>query len=520
MSSTPSATRWHRPVLILVLFGALFGLRMCGSEVEPPACNDADGATQRVAGIAAEAIAQEKTRTAGPRELVREQLAGSWSLQLQVLDTNGAAVASASVDVLDAVQGGEVAKVVTDREGFCEVVVREDRVAVRATHADVGRSLTLSVSRDVDADQTIRMILWRPVQMTGVALGRDAQPLRGVQVELEPLSLLYGSNSPHVVPPLVVTDGRGRFSFEAPFGLEGFAYMRVAGRSKRIEVAWTAEPGGEVVVAVPGAFRIEGLVTDAAGNVTKANVSLAQAKHSTFISTSRDEPAERFSLDPKKPGKHSLVAVGFDGFVAKVDVEVTSARPRAYVELTLKEADDTLALAPVTTVEDPTASIWVDVFTADGKPAKRVWLSNGRTPSGPLPAPLSNDRGPKIQLSGRTLWGRPMRILVYDAPSNQYGWLELKNGPLPPRMTVVLQPPASVDFVAKCRGRDARGVMLHLSTEHTDFVSGRGKHLMQLDEVPPGPAVLQVRRGFEVLATKNVFIRGGVTNYETIEVKL
>jgi hypothetical protein len=87
-------------------------------------------------------------------------------------------------------------------------------------------------------------------------------------------------------------------------------------------------------------------------------------------------------------------------------------------------------------------------------------------------------------------------------------------------MTVVLQPPASVDFVAKCRGRDARGVMLHLSTEHTDFVSGRGKHLMQLDEVPPGPAVLQVRRGFEVLATKNVFIRGGVTNYETIEVKL
>ncbi|HIE71510.1 MAG TPA: hypothetical protein EYP98_15790, partial [Planctomycetes bacterium] len=167
-------------MLILVLFGALFGLGMCGSEVEPPACNDADGATQRVAGIVAEASVQKKTRTAGPRELVREQLAGSWSLQLQVLDTNGAAVASAGVDVLDAVQGGEVAKVVTDREGFCEVVVREDRVAVRATHADVGRSLTLSVSRDVDADQTIRMILWRPVQMTGVALGRDAQPLRGV----------------------------------------------------------------------------------------------------------------------------------------------------------------------------------------------------------------------------------------------------------------------------------------------------------------------------------------------------
>lgn len=518
MSSTLRANHWPRAVLIMALFCALFGWRMCGSEVEPPKSRDAKDASQRVAGTATEASLDNKTNAAGHRELVREQVAGTWSLQLKVLDTNGMAVASADVDVIDAVQGGELGKVVTDRDGNCEVVVRKDHAAVRATHADVGRSLTLPVSRDGDADQTIRLVLWRPVLMTGVALGADAQPLRGVQVELEPLTLLYGCNSPHVAPSQVVTDDRGRFSFEAPVGLEGFAHIRVA-HNQRIDAAWTAEPGGEVVVAVPGAFCIEGLVIDAAGNATKANVSLAGALPDLFL-WRPDDPVERFSLDPKKPGKHSLVALGFDGWVAKADVEITAARPRAYVELRLQKADDTLALAPVRKVEDPTASIWIDVFTADGKPANKVWLSRGREQRGPQHVPLSEGRGPQIQLSGRTLWQRPMRILVFDAPSNQYGWLELKSGPLPTRATVVLQPPASIDFIAKCRGRDARGVMLHLSTEHTDLVSGRGKHHMQMDDVPPGPAVLEVRRGFELLATKKVFLRGGVTNFETIEVEL
>lgn len=504
-------------MIVIAVLGVLLALSLWGGDPAPPKLGASAEKRSRSGAAAAEASHQRDVESSGARELVAEQPDGTWPLEVEIVDAHGDPVAGARVTVLDAVSGEVGATAITDRDGLCGVPIAADRAAVRALHEEVGRTLTLPVSQEEDEGTPVRLILWRPVQMRGVVLGEDAQPLRGVRVELEAASLLYGTNSPHVSPASVVSDDLGRFTFEAPLGLQGYAHMAPPGRGSRVEANWTAEKGGEVVLALPGAFRIEGLVLDADGNRAKANVALAREVRK--LSVGLGDPVEQYSVDAESPGMHEVIALGFDGWTARQKVELSVARPRVYVELKLSKADNTLALAPIKKVFDPNASITFDVFRDDGSPSMVVDLSYG-DPNSDAAYYHQQSSGNQLKVGGRSLWQRPLQMLFFDKAANQYGLFDLPEGPIAPRVRIVLEQPGSVDIVARCRGREARGVALYLATPHTDFASGTDKHRMQINEVPPGPALLEARRGFELLGTKALIIRGGVTNYATIEVDL
>lgn len=518
MEPANEKNRWLPAVIFIAALGVLLGLSLWGADVVPPAGGGEKKVAEVGAGEVVEAAFSKGEEGAAARELIAAQPDGTWPLRVEVVDAHGDPVAGARVTVVDPVQGESIANAITDAHGSCEVFVAADRAAVRAIHEEVGRTLTLPVSQAEDEEVPVRLVLWRPVEMRGVVLGEDAQPLRGMQVRIEASNLLYGTNAPHVSPERVVSDRLGRFTFEAPVGLQGFATMRVPGVKGRVEAKWTAKLGGQVVLAVPGAFKIEGLVLDEQGNRTKANVSLANVLLGSW--STKEEPRERFSLDVDRPGQHAIVALGFDGFTAQQTVELSVARPRAYVELTLTKAKDSLELAPVKKVVDPDATITVDVFRNDGSPAAGVELLIAGSHKTGFSNRAFTSNSNRVKVGGRVLWERPLDMLINDATVDQWAVLHLPQGPVPPHVRVSLEPTGGVDFVALCRGRDARGVNLYLTTPHTDFASGTGKHRMQIDEVPPGPAVLEARRGFELLATKKLIIRGGITNYATIEVDL
>jgi len=515
-ASNNANNRWLTAVIVIAVLGVLVALSLWGGDTAPPKHTESVAQNERTGPLAAEA-SHGKSATSGTRELIAEQPEGTWPLVVEIVDAHGDAVAGARVTVVDAVSGEAGVTVITDRDGLSEIPIAADRAAVRGLHEEVGRTLTLPVSKDEDEGTPVRLILWRTVQMRGVVLGEDARPLRGVRVDLEAASLLYGTNSPHVAPANVVSDDLGRFTFEAPLGLHGYAHMTPPGRGARVKADWTAENGGEVVLAMPGAFRIEGLVLDADGNRAKANVALA--REVKRLSMGMGDPVEQFSVDAESSGMHEIVALGFDGWTAKQKVELTVARPRAYVELKLSKEDNTLALAPIKKVFDPKASITFDVFRDDGSPAVVVDLSYG-DPNSDSAFYHQQSTGNQLKVGGRSLWQRPLQMLFFDKSANQYATFDLPEGPIAPRVRIVLEQAGSIDIVARCRGRVARGVTLYLSTPHTDFASGTGKHRMQLNDVPPGPALLEARRGFELLGTKALIIRGGVINYATIEVDL
>lgn len=528
---------WLRVALVMAAVVAFALWWWSDEDVAPPNPNAADAlGGDYAAGLAAtssiDLVPQEASR-----EIVGEMIEGMWSLIVTVVDANGDPVAAAAIEVQATAKGAASDAGRTNADGFCRLEVTSDRVFVRAYHSRIGRSLLVAVQDDGYVVQQLRLLLWRPTRVTGIVLGADSRPWPGVHVSLEARHLLYGSSSPHVWPTSVVTNAAGCFEFEAAAAVPGLARLSATGFGN-IEADWIANDGAQVVLAVPGALRIEGVVVDQTGNPTLAKVAFVRAGE---LRTRPQDPqaAERFSLQPKTLGKHTIMATGAGNLRATATVELRADQPRAYVELQLQEPKASskpeevasssfnfsggisrgfVSRMPKSVVDGP--AITLDVFSADGEPAANVEVWKACELGRVMNWGLGEWRGSTGMLRQSKVYDRPMRLLVTNKSGTEHAWLELAEDPVPPRATVRLGRRGSVSVEARCRGRIARGVTLQMWTHHEPFSSGRGKHLLLADEVPAGPALILVRRGFEIVGQKTFIVQPGVLTTEVIEVEL
>jgi hypothetical protein len=528
---------WLRVALGMVAVVAFALWWWSGEDVAPPNPNAADSLGEDYAAGLAATSSTDLVPQETSREIVGEMIEGMWSLIVTVVDANGDPVAAAAIELQATAKGAASDAGRTNADGVCRLEVTSDRVFVRAYHSRIGRSLLVAVTEEGYVDQQLRLLLWRSVRVTGIVLGADSRPWPGVRVSLEARHLLYGSNSPHVWPTQVVTNAAGRFEFEAGAEVPGLARLLGPGLGN-IKAHWIATKGAQVVLAAPGALRIEGVVVDHAGNPRPARVLLSSAED--FRVRAEDiRPAERFSVQPKTLGKHMVTATAEGNLVAKAIVELRADKPRAYVELQLKERKAPAeseqpsppSFQPVDasksgfhpTVVVPPANglaITLDVIGADGEPANDLEVSRASELGSVQNVSLGLGGGGKATLRVSQVADRPMRVLISSNDGAEYGWFDLGEGPVPPRVTVRLGKRGSVSIEARCRGRVARGVRLQMWTHHEPFWSGNDKHLLRADDVPSGPALIVVRRGFEIVGTKTIIVQPGVLTTDTVEVKL
>lgn len=494
-------------------------------EVAPPVTENSLADQHGVVVDAEQASADRLQPQLAQRELLSSTSETAWQLKVEVVDATAEPVAGAQVELQPTRRSAAHAAGKTNRDGICSIEVEADYMLVRAHHSGTGSSLLVAVDREEHADVPVRLLLWRPVQMTGLVLGADAQPWPGARVTLQAQDLLYGSNSPHVSPAEVVTDRSGQFAFEAAAALPGAAQLTMPG-FERVHVEWVASEGQQVLLAVPGALRIEGVVLDAIGNPTAARVDLVdtvtdQAFVAQFRLGSRLELAERFALEPKRLGEHSVRAVAEDGRTATARVHITAAQPRTYVEMMLRDATPLAPERPAAESEPVLAEPFtIDVFLADGRPAKQLEVSVAQELGQGIGRVIASSGASRVSVAANRLSRRPMRLTVQDPASDQFGVIDLAAGPLPARASLTLGVRGAVALEARFRDRAAPGVTLQLWTYPEPFFSGRGKHRLEAENVPPGPALVWVKRGFEIIASKQIMVLPGALTTEQIEVEL
>ena len=453
-----------------------------GDDVAPPApAHRSAAGTDADAGTATGAALPVAPQAAS-REVIGEMAAGTWPLVVKVVDANGDPVAAAAIELHQTRRGGGAIAGRTDAEGICSLAIDRERVWVRARHSRIGRSLLVAADEAEFHNARLRLLLWRPVRVAGIVLTADGRPWPKAQVSIEPRQILYGSKSPHVWPSRVVTDAAGRFSFEAAAHVPGFARLSMPG-FENIDAEWVAKEGAQVVLAVPGAFRIEGTIVDPSGNPIRARAFL---KHEDDYRSGAQLPvaAERFTLEPKGIGKWQVSAVPEDAsggeMIAVADVELTMERPRAYVELRMEKLGD----VPDVVVEEPSSTkdqffsgmsgarppkpppspplMAVEVFGPDGKPVDGIIMHRACELGEVRNYRCGTFDGHRAVLTEKHLSMRPMRILVFDKAQTAHGWIDVSDGRVPPNLTVHLGAKSSVVFEARCRGRAARGVHLRL----------------------------------------------------------
>src|SRR5690606_40951780 len=109
------------------------------------------------------------------RELVDQEHDGFWRLQVQVVDATGDPVASALLEWQESVDSVAHVAGTTNSDGICQLETDVERLFVRAHAAGIGRSLLVPASNDDGGQCHLRLLLWRPVRMTGVVLGANAR---------------------------------------------------------------------------------------------------------------------------------------------------------------------------------------------------------------------------------------------------------------------------------------------------------------------------------------------------------
>ena len=511
------------PVLMLLVALAIVAVLLwlsSGAAVVLPSTDRAPTGDAGSTNAAGASRAHEPSQPETSRELIDEMIEGTWQLQVQVVDATGDPVANAAIEVQETRQAAAHVAGKTGGDGLCTLEAVRDRFLVRAHHAGTGRSLLVAANCELHAETPLRLLLWRPVQMVGLVLGADSQPWPGAHVSLEALELLYGSNSPHVSPSEVIADRMGRFSFEAAAAVPGSARLAMPGVSG-VQVEWLASEGEEVVLAVPGALCIEGVVLDEQGNPTLAQVEVFTGP-TPWSSRQRPESVVNFSLSPQSLGEHTVRAVTSDGRSASTTVTLSATQPRAYVELHLQRGEQVAPKEDATDAgtAESAGSIAMAVFTSDGRPAKGVRVAAARPLGQGFGELLASADRHEVVIDGRHLAKRAMRLLIVDQESDEFGVFEVAAGALQDRVTMTLGMRGSVAIEALHQGRAVRGVTLQLWTHHEPFFSGVGKHQLLAENVPPGPALVEVKRGFEVIARKEILVRPGVLTSESVEVEM
>jgi hypothetical protein len=366
---------------------------------------------------------------------------GAWPLRVQVVDANGDAVADATIELTLAPDGpGTVARSAAD--GTWQTSIAAPSCRVRAFHAECGRSVALLCRPDPQTSEPMRLVLLRPVLVRGLAISGDGKPWAGVEVQLAATSGLK-VNAPVVSQPIVVTDARGEFEFEAAAAM----MLQVAVLQDGYHQAplTVAAEGARIVLVRRGGFVVHGRVVDAAGRELPAIVRLERADADASSSSSfvlPGDPASTFAFEPTEIGRHRLY-VAAPGLAPKVvDVELSLDSPRHEIAVALAPGEATAGLVVgategsviATALDDrqchTAATIGADGAFAFSLPAGTRWRLSG--PDGVERVVAAGERGVRLEPSTATeseVAERPLRIDVFLADGkpaflSQVRWVE------------------------------------------------------------------------------------------------
>jgi hypothetical protein len=453
-----------------------------------------------------------------PHDAVERQLDVTWSLQVRVVDAHDDGVAGARVEVRSQ-RGGEVrCEGVCDETGAARIDVQGDAVWVRARDADVGASLERSVGR---TDRSCTLALRRPVRMHGYAFGVDGQPLVDARVAIRTgeegivAQFLGGDEHVPAVPATMRTDAAGGFAFEVAAGWSGVARVEIDsadGWPDTGTVAFTAGEGGEVLVGLPGAFVVRGVVVDGRGEVVEAVVEVHAVDGRHVLGDYR-RAGRDFQIGIA-PGKRIRLVARADQGEGYADVVATRSDPQPRVVIRLGEGRATEP--PFRAIPDGGVDVVATLPDGSAPPALRHrWVDVTFERS---LGDLHREEGGSFHLGHAPK--PPARLWVKSRAGEVATWV-VPAGPLPRRVELRLQKPVDVEISVLHRGRPARGLdvtLLACGTRETFALGPSG--VATFTWICPGPAKAVVTRGWEVVGEQQLFLAASGSNRATVHVDL
>ncbi|MBL8755061.1 MAG: hypothetical protein JNK15_17285 [Planctomycetes bacterium] len=252
--------------------------------------------------------------------------ADSWALAVQVVDAFAEPVAGAQVELWHRLEAAAPFRVATaDARGESRLPVQADAVLVRARADGVGDSVRLRVERAQAAAAPVVLMLLQVVQVRGLVLAGDGAPLRGATVQAEERWQGGEITRPNLTATALPTDGEGRFAFDCAVGTT--VDLQAVGESGAASTSLLVTQSCEVVLACPGAFRIEGSIVDANGRPLAGTATTSEFTNPFsgladpwFGGVHAAESSTTFSLAVDQPGRH-VVHVNVPGHrVSPVEV--------------------------------------------------------------------------------------------------------------------------------------------------------------------------------------------------------
>ena len=296
-----------------------------------------------------------------PEEIGGPSPAAGYDVRILVVDPKGDPVANASVRLFEPVRR-------TNKRG--ESVVGETRAPMSPFHTDLtdttGRCVLhvdrqvcfLQASKDsigTTGDHLVRkgmrelrsewrLILRRPVRVTGVVLQADGTPAAGATVRCWINGVSKWHNwSP---PPTTTADQKGRLAFQV---IPGAAYRLSANLGKRstksaeVHLVGRKARDHDITLRFAGAYSVRGLLLDGSGKpIGGSRVYVRPVPPGKAVRESRSGGSAKTSADGRfevllTDGGRYYVAGGAKGWTADCrQVELYRARPHQEVALQLK----------------------------------------------------------------------------------------------------------------------------------------------------------------------------------------
>lgn len=260
--------RWPLGLLVGALVVVMAFLALRGPAIEPlgsthpvevaegrDASSAAQGQVERRESLAVEGLLTRETAVAGA--------APSSFLHGIVRDSLGGSVPAAEVR-LERVDGGGVVVVTTADDGTWRQEIATSVWRARASKDGYGVSVAVVVdAASPQASNRIYLSLLRPVVVRGCVVGNGGLALAGAVVHVRPtqgMQVVGGAASCRST----VTDGAGRFEFEAAAGFSLELSATLEGQQVVLERRVVADDDVEIVLGAPEAFCVRGQVIDEA----------------------------------------------------------------------------------------------------------------------------------------------------------------------------------------------------------------------------------------------------------------
>lgn len=508
---------------LVVIFGVLLVVvtALCWQAWTAVAAPDLENGAGQRAESASDVVGAEDRRDEPGREdpggdepPLQRSPEESWRIAAMVRDALGDGVEGARIEVRSAPGGALLAKAVAGQRGVARFDVRGETLFVRARHPDLGVSLEHRLTRK---RRSCVMVLQRPVRMRGYAFDARGQPLAGALVELLDgngvtlRNLLGGPSDARVIPSRMRADEDGAFAFEAPAGWNGVACVKMPNGgilSDPGSAPFTVQEGRDVLVGLPGAFCVRGVVLDANGEAVDALVWAVGS-----VVGRRPVSSSSFSI-AVEPGETTRILASANSQIGSVDVTATRANPQPRVVIHLGRGDGVPSV--FRSLRDDSIEVVATCSDGSAPPTLRYrWVDETFTRSLGDPERV---KGSSIRLGRAPL--PPARLWVKARSGEVATWV-LPAGGLPKRVALRLQKPVDVEVEVLHQGRPARGLTATLYACGTrETVKMRRPGRARFTRVCPGPAKVVVKRGWELVGEQRLFLAEIGTTRVTVPVDL